>query len=59
MLCIVRSCAVPYQLLSNHKEMNNSLGCFLISKINTLVLFILIDIAEDVWYPRVLIIASE
>lgn len=38
-------CAIPSPLKSQ-KEMNNSLGCFLISKINTLVLFILIDTAE-------------
>lgn len=38
-------CAIPSPLKSQ-KEMNNSLGCFLISKINTLVLFILIGIAE-------------
>lgn len=38
-------CAIPSPLKSQ-KEMNNSLGCFLISKINTLMLFFLIDIAE-------------
>lgn len=38
-------CTIPSPLKSQ-KEMNNSLGCFLISKINNLVPFILIDIAE-------------
>lgn len=38
-------CAIPSPL-NSQKEMNNSLGCFLISKINTLVLFFLIDISE-------------
>lgn len=34
--------------LKSQKEMNNSLGCFLISKINNTVSFILIDIAEGI-----------
>lgn len=40
-------CTIPSPLKSQ-KEMNNSLGCFLISKINNTVSFILIDTAEGI-----------
>lgn len=54
-------CCTVLSPLKSEKEMNNSLGCFLISKINTSVLFILMDIAEGdlLWNLSVLIIASE
>lgn len=54
-------CCTVLSPLKSEKDMNNSLGCFLISKINTSVLFILMDIAEGdlLWNLSVLIIASE
>lgn len=39
-------CCTMLSPLKSEKEMNNSLGCFLISKINTSVLFILMNIVE-------------
>lgn len=54
-------CCTMLSPLKSEKEMNNSQGCFLISKINISVLFILIDIVEGDLLQNVgvLIIASE